>query len=162
MRRNISSSTSSSSSTTTSTSTFDARSESSEEQGVSVMEKNGILRIVLEIVEGGGWRGGYEKLEKVVGRLEEEGEKKWRERRMSGVEGVYAWKEMGRLAHQVGYEIKKREEEEKRFIPITLLDATTVTIPQNERIQREGNIITHHAADYSRRNCFIGGVMTSV
>ena len=61
--------------------------------GVSVREKNGILGIVLEVVEGGGWRGGDEELEEVVERLE--------------------------------------------------------------------NTIIHHGED-SLRNCFIGGVMTSV
>ena len=52
-----------------------------EEEGVSVEEKSALLGIVLEVVEGGMWKGGYEELEEVVGRLEEEGEKGWRERK---------------------------------------------------------------------------------
>ena len=52
-----------------------------EEEGVSVFEKNGILGIVLEMVEGGGWKGSYSELEEVVGRLEEEGKKRWKEKR---------------------------------------------------------------------------------
>ena len=35
---------------------------------MSVREKNGILRVVLEGVEGGEWRRGYEESEEVVGR----------------------------------------------------------------------------------------------
>ena len=52
-----------------------------EDEGMSVSEKNGILGIVLEVVEGGWWRGGYSELEEVVSRLEEEGEKEWMKRR---------------------------------------------------------------------------------
>ena len=55
--------------------------EEEEEEGVSVSEKNGILGIVLEIMEGGGWRGEYKELEEVVGKLEEEGKKGWMEKR---------------------------------------------------------------------------------
>ena len=69
--------------------------ECGEEEGVSVREKNGILGIVLEMVEGGGWRGSYSELEEVVNRLEEEGKKRWkgeegeerRKRRRDGMEG---------------------------------------------------------------------------
>ena len=56
------------------------------EEGVSVREKNGILGILLEIVEGGGWKGRYEELEEVVGRLEEEEEEERRRRRRNGME----------------------------------------------------------------------------
>ena len=81
-----SSSTSSSATTTTASSIRGRRSDGGsdsegEEGGVSVSEKNGILGIVLEVVEGGGWRGEYLELEEVVGRLEEEGEKGWMERK---------------------------------------------------------------------------------
>ena len=55
--------------------------EEGEGEGVSVREKNGLLGIVLEMVEGGGWRGEYSELESVVGRLEEEGKKRWKEKR---------------------------------------------------------------------------------
>ena len=73
--------------------------EEGKEEGVSVREKNGILGIVLEVVEGGGWRGSYEELEELVGRLEEEGEKGWRERRREKGRNVgREWKEMGRLS----------------------------------------------------------------
>ena len=44
---------------------------------------------------------------------------------------------------------------------ITSLDATSVTFPQSNGIKREGNRIVHHGSQ-SNRNCFIGGVMTSV
>ena len=44
--------------------------------------------------------------------------------------------------------------------PITLLDGTSVIIPQ-EGIRRDGNTIIHHGYA-SFRNCFIGGVMSSV
>ena len=54
--------------------------EGEEEEEVSVREKNGILGILLEVVEGGGWRGSYSELEEVVGRLEEEAKKRWMER----------------------------------------------------------------------------------
>ena len=84
--------------------------EEEEEEGVSVEEKNGILGIVLEGVEGGGWRGGYEELEEVVGRLEEEGEREWRERKekREGKNGGREWKEMGRLTREVRYEREQR------------------------------------------------------
>ena len=93
-----------------------------EEAGVRVGEKNGILGIVLEVVEGGGWKRGYEELEEVVGRLEEEGEQQWRERRKQGSaeegrrgkNGGKEWREMKRLARDVGWAIeeqKKKEEE---------------------------------------------------
>ena len=72
-------------------------------EGVSITEKNGILGIVLEVVEGGGWRGEYGELEEVVSRLEEEGEKKWRERKGKkeerGKNSYMLWREMKRLAH---------------------------------------------------------------
>ena len=58
-------------------------------------------------------------------------------------------------------EKRRREEEEKRSLPITSLDRTSVIFPLTDNIKREGNIIIHHGAD-SHRNCFIGGVMTSV
>ena len=77
---------------------------------VSVSEKNGILEIVLDVVEGGGWKGKYEELEEVVNRLEEEGKKKWMEgRREKGKNGGREWKEMGRLAHDVGWAIEERK-----------------------------------------------------
>ena len=44
---------------------------------------------------------------------------------------------------------------------ITSLDGTSVIFPQTDRIRREGNTIIHYGKD-SFRNCFIGGVMTSV
>ena len=44
---------------------------------------------------------------------------------------------------------------------ITSLDETSVVFPQTDRIKREGNTIIHHG-EHSCRNCFIGGVMTSV
>ena len=51
------------------------------EEGISVSEKNGIVGIVLEVMEGGGWKRSYSELEEVVGRLEEEGKEKWKEKR---------------------------------------------------------------------------------
>ena len=88
--------------------------EQKEEEGewMSVREQNGLLGIVLEVVEGGGWRGGYEELEEAVGRLEEEGGKKWRERKKEG-RGGREWKEMGRLAHEVAWEIEKMKKMEE-------------------------------------------------
>ena len=84
--------------------------EKGEEEGMSISEKNGILGIVLEVVEGGGWRGKYEELEEVVGRLEEEGKKRWIEkRREKGMNEGREWKEMGRLAHDVGWAIEERK-----------------------------------------------------
>ena len=81
-------------------------------------EKNGLLGIVLEVVEGGGWKGSYEELEEVVGRLEKEGEKEWRERKGKkregggrGNKGGMEWREMGRLAREVGWAIEKRKRE---------------------------------------------------
>ena len=77
---------------------------------MSVREKNAILGIVLELVEGGGWRGSYSELEEVVGRLEEEGKKRWIEKRgEKGRGGRREWKEMGRLAHDVGWAIEERK-----------------------------------------------------
>ena len=38
--------------------------EEEDEAGVSVSEKNGLLGIVLEVVEGGGWKGKYEDWKK--------------------------------------------------------------------------------------------------
>ena len=85
-----------------------------EEEGVSVREKNGILRIVLEVVEGGGWRGSYSELEEVVNRLEEEGKKEWiSKRREKGKNFGREWKEMGRLAHEVGWGIEERRVREE-------------------------------------------------
>ena len=43
---------------------------------------------------------------------------------------------------------------------ITSLDGTTVVFPQTDDIKREGNAIIHQGSSF--RNCFIGGVMTSV
>ena len=91
----------------------EGRGEGEEEEGVSVREKNGILGVVLEVVEAGGWKGRYEELEEVVGRLEEEGEKEWRERKGKREEGGMEWKEMGRLAREVGWEIEKRKRREE-------------------------------------------------
>lgn len=54
--------------------------------GVSVREKVEILKIVLEVMEGGGWIADYSELKEVVGRLEDEGKEGRR-----GKE----WKEMG-------------------------------------------------------------------
>ena len=94
--------------------------EEEEEEGVSVLEKNGILGIVLEVVEGGGWKGSYEELEEVVGRLEEEGERGWRERRGKKREGGgrvnnggIEWREMGRLSREIGWAIEKRKREKE-------------------------------------------------
>ena len=85
------------------------------EEGVSVREKNGILGIVLEMVEGGGWKGSYSELEEVVGRLEEEGKKEWiSKRREKGINSGREWKEMGRLAREIGWEIEKRKRMEGR------------------------------------------------
>ena len=81
--------------------------EEKEKGGVSVSEKNGILGIVLEVVEGGGWKGKYDELEEVVGRLEEEGKKRRTE--SNGAKGQHGWKEMGRLAHEVGWAIEERK-----------------------------------------------------
>ena len=94
--------------------------EEEEEEGVNVLEKNGILGIVLEVVEGGGWKGSYEELEEVVGRLEEEGERGWRERRGKKREGGgrvnnggIEWREMGRLSREIGWAIEKRKREKE-------------------------------------------------
>ena len=67
MRKNCPESTS----ITTSSSIGDGRRERDGErvegrEGVSVSEKNGILGIVLEVVEGGWWRGGYEELNATI------------------------------------------------------------------------------------------------
>ena len=90
----------------------ESASPSGEEEGVSVGEKNGALGIVLEIVEGGGWKGDYSELEEAVSRLEEEGEKEWRERRKKGgsVNGWTEWREMGRLARDVGWAIERKKD----------------------------------------------------
>ena len=65
-------------------------------------------------------------------------------------------------------EIRKREEEErekkeeeKKYRPITSLDETSVTFTSSDKITRQGNTIIHSGTD-SNRNCFIGGIMTSV
>ena len=75
--------------------------------------------ILLEVVEGGGWKGSYSELEEVVGRLEEEGEKRWREEKRKekgkreGRNGGREWKEMGRLAREVLWEIEERKRREE-------------------------------------------------
>ena len=80
------------------------------EEGVSVREKNGILGILLEVVEGGGWKGSYSELEEVVGTLEEEGKTKWKQKRAEKGRGEgKEWKDMGRLAHDVGWAIEERK-----------------------------------------------------
>ena len=99
--------TSSSSSSSSSAEQKKEEEEEEEEEGVSVSEKNGILGIVLEVVEGGGWKGSYSELEEVVGRLEEEGKKRRTE--SNGAKGQHGWKEMGRLAHEVGWAIEERK-----------------------------------------------------
>ena len=81
-------------------------------EGVSVSEKNGMLGILLEVVEGGGWRGKYSELEAVVSQLEEEGEKEWRDRKGKRG-GGNEWREMGRLAHAVAWGIEKRKKMEE-------------------------------------------------
>ena len=84
------------------------------EEGVSVREKNGILGILLEVVEGGGWKEGYEELEDVVSRLESEGKKGWRERRgEKGKNWGREWKEMGRLAQNVELAIEENRGREE-------------------------------------------------
>ena len=45
---------------------------------------------------------------------------------------------------------------------ITSLDETSVVFPQSDLIKREENTIIHHGRSMYVRNCFIGGVMTSV
>ena len=87
--------------------------EEVEEEGICVSEKNGILGIVLEVVEGGGWKGSYEELEEVVGHLEEEGEKMWRERKRMGKGEGSKWREMGRLAREIGWGIERRKRREE-------------------------------------------------
>ena len=84
--------------------------EIDEEEGICVSEKNGLLGIVLEVVEGGGWKGSYSELEEVMGRLEEEGKKRWMEKRGEKGRGRgREWKEMGRLARDVGWAIEERK-----------------------------------------------------
>ena len=51
-------------------------------------------------------------------------------------------------------EQRKREESEA--------EKRLLTFPQNDGIKREGALIIHHGPDQLSRNCFIGGVMTSV
>ena len=59
-------------------------------------------------------------------------------------------------------EERNRREEETRYVLITSLDGTSVTFsPSNDGIKREGNTIIHDGSD-SYRNCFFGGVMTTV
>ena len=82
------------------------RTEEEEEVGVSVREKTVILRILSDLMEGGGWNGDYEELKKVVNRLEEEGKKEWEERKKDG-RGGKEWKDMERLAREVGWAIGK-------------------------------------------------------
>ena len=45
---------------------------------------------------------------------------------------------------------------------ITSLDGTSVTFPQSDGIKRDENTIIHPGSTNLYRNCFIGGVMTSV
>ena len=52
--------------------------------------------------------------------------------------------------------------QEMKYRPILSLDGASVTFPQTDYIKREGNTIIHHGPDMEFRNCFIGGVMTSV
>ena len=90
------------------------------EDGMSVSEKNGLLGVLLEVVERGGWKGGYEELEEVVGKLEEEGENAWRERnrkregRGRESKAGLEWREMGRLAREVGWAIEERKCRERK------------------------------------------------
>ena len=59
-------------------------------------------------------------------------------------------------------EEKGLQSEEKIYISVTSLDGIPVIFPQNDRIKREGNTVIHHGTNSVDRNCFIGGVMTSV
>ena len=78
-------------------------------------------------------------------------------------------KKMNRLTAELEFlkgskeeeEKRKSEEDEKKLNHITSLDGTSLIFPHSDGIKREGNTIIHHGPD-SRRNCFIGGVMTSV
>ena len=139
--------------------------EEEKDEGVCVSEQNGILGIVLEVVEGGRWKGEYEELEEVVGRLEEEGKKKWMEKRgEKGRGGGREWNEMGRLALQIGMAIEERKlREEGRG-----RDGEMVTFGgkkkkaeekdkqlEEEKKGRQGNRFIHHGSN-SFRNCFIG------
>ena len=109
------------------------------EEGVSVREKNGILGIVLEMVEGGGWKGSYEELEEVVGRLEEEGEKEWRERKKDRRRrnGGLEWKEMERLAREVGWAIEKRKKMDGGGDGIATLGRQKKELEEEKRLRSE-------------------------
>ena len=69
-----------------------------------------MLGKVLEVVEGGMWKGEYRELEEVVGKLLVEGKRKWMEKRSEkGRGGGREWKELGRLALEVGWAIEERK-----------------------------------------------------
>ena len=59
-------------------------------------------------------------------------------------------------------EERRRREEVMKSGLITSLGGTSVIFPNSDGIKRKGNIITHCGSNTSYRNCFIGGIMTSV
>ena len=103
-------------------------------------------------------------------KVEEEKKRGIEERRMKGEERKQK-SEILRKNRELEerIEVMKKEMEMMRkrgYIPpissITSLDGTSVTFSQSYGIKREGNTIIHSGSDYSFRNCFIGGEMTSV
>ena len=112
---------------------------------------------------------------KMMEKKEEEMEKKVEEERRGREEEKKAFEErICRMEREIE-EMRKEEGELRTPTPsntppvtpiesnvITSLDETSVTFtPNDDGIKKEGNIIIHHGS-YSSRNCFIGGVMTSV
>ena len=78
---------------------------------MSVGEKNGLLRILLEVLEEGEWEGDEEEMEIVLCELEEEGERRWKEEKKKGNKGRRRneWREMGQLAREVEWALEKKK-----------------------------------------------------
>ena len=98
--------------------------------------------------------------------LEEEKKRREERKRMKEEEKRKKEEEQRRAEaekHKMEERIKELEQlvDEMKTHSITSLDGVSLTFPQTDNIKREGNIITH-TGSILYRNCFIGGVKTSV
>ena len=162
--------------------TIDDEGERKEGEGVSVREKNGILGILLEVVEGQVWKGGYEELEEEKKGREEaergrEEEKKRADEERMKVEQIHreleeekkGREEEKKRANKLESELRelkerpkegRHSEEEKRYAPITSLQALPYYAPNDDEVTRNGNRLS--GSKSNSMSTIIGPQMESV
>ena len=133
---------------------------------MSVAEKNGLLRILLEVLEEGEWEGDEEEMEIVLCELEEEGERRWKEEKKKGNKGRRRneWREMGQLAREVEWALEKkkrrgREGKEEGESIVTLCgmqkriqENEAIIKGQSEEIKRENEDLKKRNEEEKRKN----------